>query len=118
MKHVITEKWISDDGIEHLTEDECAAHEAALPFVKLLTEVEAAVKADAAFAKRIEMLGTKLARERVARGEKRQRKPNAKEDPARAITGAAASADRRAEEGREDTGLAGSVIESLKDAAE
>ena len=114
----IVQKFEADDGTSFDSEQECADYEAALPFVKLLTEVEAAVKADAAFAKRIEMLGTKLARERVARGEKRQRKPNAKEDPARAITGAAASADRRAEEGREDTGLAGSVIESLKDAAE
>ena len=108
----IVQKFEADDGASFDTEQECADYEAALPFVKLLTEVEAAVKADTAFAKRIEMLGTKLARERVARGEKRQRKPNAKEDPARAITGAAASADRRAEEGRGDESAIGKDSEA------
>ena len=97
----IVQKFEADDGTSFDSEQECADYEAALPFVKLLTEVEAAVKADAAFAKRIEMLGTRLARERRVRGDLKRIRAAKDDTPPREITGAVASADRRAEEGRE-----------------
>lgn len=90
----------SDDGTEFNSVEACLAHETTLPYLKLFAEVEAAVAQDAAFAGKIEALGTKLTRERLARGESRRPGRKAKTDPARQITGPAASADIRAAEGR------------------
>lgn len=92
-------KIIADDGTQFDTVDACLAHEATLPYLKLFAEVEAAVAQDAAFAAKIEALGFRLRRERYDRGEKRTRTP--KDASARHITGPVASADIRAEEGRE-----------------
>lgn len=92
-------KILADDGTEHATIEACLAHEAQFPFIKLFNDVEAAVAQDAAFAARIEALGTKLARDRLARGESRRPGRKAKEPPLREITGRAASADIRADEG-------------------
>jgi hypothetical protein len=67
-------KIIADDGTEFPSVEACLAHETTLPYLKLLAEVEAAIAQDAAFAGKIEALGTKLARERRANGDfKRER---------------------------------------------
>jgi hypothetical protein len=108
-------KIMADDGTQFDSVEACLAHEATLPYLKLLAEVEAAVAQDAAFAGKIEALGTKLARERRERGDlRRERRP--KDEPTRQITGAAASADIRADEGRGDARSVIEIIESLKDA--
>lgn len=111
----VIQRYEAEDGSTFETEGECRNHEDQLPFVRLLEDVESAVKADAAFAAKIEALGTRLARERRERGEmRRERKP--KDEPARVITGPAASADIRADEGRGDARSVIEIIESLKDA--
>ena len=93
-------KIIADDGTEFDSVESCLAHEATLPYLKLFAEVEAAVAQDAAFAGKIEALAGKLRRERYDRGEHKFRR-KAKDEPPRQITGAAASADIRADEGGE-----------------
>ena len=85
-------KILADDGTQFDTIEACLAHEATLPYLKLFAEAEAAVAQDAAFAGKIEALGTKLTRERLARGESRRPGRKAKDEPARTITGPAASA--------------------------
>lgn len=118
-------KYVAFDGVSFNSEAECRAYEAKLAHVRLVNltieQIEAALSGtDPDLADAIEQIGTRIGRARRERGDlRRERKPNAKDDAhARHITGPAASADIRQDEGREDTGLAGSVIESLRDAAE
>lgn len=97
-------KIIADDGTQFDSGEACLAHEATLPYLKLFAEVEAAVAQDAAFAGKIEALAGKLRQARYDRGEQKFRRKAKDEPPSRQITGAAESADIRADEGRGDGG--------------
>ena len=73
---MIPARFIADDDTEHPTKEACLAHEAALPYVKLIAEVREAAKANPEFADEIEKLGRTLAAERIASG--RSKRPGRK----------------------------------------
>ena len=71
---IIPAKFISDDGVEFTTKDECIAHESALPYVKLLADVKAAAAENTWFSDEIEKLGRQLAAGRIDRGERKRKR--------------------------------------------
>ena len=115
MKRVTTEQWIAFDGVpfpfdpatEAAAKASCRAYEKRLAHVRLvgltIEQVEAALsRADPELADAIEVVGSRIARARLDAGEQKYEKRTAKDEPpARQITGPAASADIRADEGRE-----------------
>lgn len=101
------EKWAAFDGVEFYNEAECKAYEVKLAHIRLVNlsveQIEAALSgADPDLADAIEQIGARIGRARRERGELRHQR-RGKDDPSRAITGAAASADRRADEEPEPT---------------
>jgi hypothetical protein len=74
-------KILADDGTEFDSVESCLAHEATLPYLKLLAEVEAACAQDAAFAAKIEAMAGKLRKERYDRGEHKFRRKAKDEAP-------------------------------------
>ena len=127
----IIQQFVADNGTSFETEEACRIYEAEQPYIKLLDEVESAVKADAAFAAKIEALGTKLARERRASGDLRRTraaKGDAPPDPTPPNGSASSEATprRSSESGCGFVGINSDarersvieIIESLEDAAE
>lgn len=125
MKRVVTEQWIAFDGVpfpigaagEAAAESACRAYEAKLAHVRLvdlkIEQIEAALSgSDPDLADAIEQIGARIGRARRERGELKRGHKDIP-GPARAITGPAASADIRADEGRERSVV--EIIESLKD---
>jgi hypothetical protein len=78
MKEVIS--YLAEDGEPFANREECAAYELRLPIIRLLKSVEDTAATDADFALKIEAIGRKLAKDRVARGE-RLRAPKARNEP-------------------------------------
>ncbi len=84
MKTVTTTKYVSHDGREFSTADECKAHEAKsvegalvglkAPLVEAAIRRDAGVKGAIALADTIEAIGRQIAQTRIAQGERR-RKP-------------------------------------------
>lgn len=95
MKRVVTEQWVAFDGVpfpigaagEDAAETACRAYERRLAHMRLvgltIEQVEAALsRADPELADAFEVIGSRIARARLAAGEQKyERKPNAKEAP-------------------------------------
>jgi len=96
MKIVTTTNYVAFDGVPHPTEAECRAYEKRLAHIRLvgltIEQVEAALsRTDPELADAIEVIGSRIARARLADGDrKHERKSAPKPGEAPATNGAAA----------------------------